>query len=113
HSLVLSGISEIKKGRKGPGFRAPPRLAGGLSTPGGALAYENRNKSPHGCALRSDAQVIGITAAPVKPNAAESRRRRKRRTSNARLKSIRRTNPQSLTNIKCLTAAANSRRRRP
>ena len=66
HSLVLSlghsvrirtGFQITKKGLEGPLGRAPPRLAGGLSTPGGALRYENqrgRNKSTHGCALRSE-----------------------------------------------------------
>src|SRR5260370_6651467 len=70
HSLVLSlghsvvgisgnkGFQITKKGLEGPLGRAPPRLAGGLSTPGGALRYEDQrccSKSTHGCALRSEA----------------------------------------------------------
>ena len=50
--------SEIKKGLEEPLIRAPPRLAGGSSTPGGAPRYENQrcnNKSPHGCCAFLDA----------------------------------------------------------
>jgi len=42
------GPEEIKKGLKSPCFRAPPRLAGGSSTPGDAPSYENNNPElPH------------------------------------------------------------------
>jgi hypothetical protein len=42
------GVEEIKKGLKSPCFRAPPRLAGGSSTPGGAPSYENNKPElPH------------------------------------------------------------------
>jgi len=54
---------------------------------------------------------ICIAAAPVKQNAAGIRRGRPRHTSNDRLKSTGRAKPQLLTIIKCLTAAAISRRR--
>jgi hypothetical protein len=41
-------FEEIKKGLKSPCFRAPPRLAGGSSTPGDAPSYENDNPElPH------------------------------------------------------------------
>src|SRR5580692_8235362 len=54
------GFQVTKKGLEGPLGRAPPRLAGGLSTPGGALRYENqrgRNQSTHGCALPSETVI--------------------------------------------------------
>jgi hypothetical protein len=73
-------VEEIKKGLKSPCFRAPPRLAGGSSTPGDAPSYENDNpEPPHDLRLsrRSfprafllDAVVISIVAMRVKANAA-------------------------------------------
>src|ERR1700675_820605 len=53
------GFQVTKKGLEGPLGRAPPRLAGGLSTPGGALRYENQRdrKITHGCALHSEAMI--------------------------------------------------------
>jgi hypothetical protein len=56
-------------------------------------------------------QFICIAAAPVKSIAAGIRRGGPQRTSNARLKSTGQAKPQSLTIIKCLAAAAISRRR--
>src|SRR5579862_4713430 len=54
-----AGLRVTKKGLERPLGRAPPRLAGGLSTPGGALRYEDQRgrKITHGCALRSEAAI--------------------------------------------------------
>src|SRR5580692_9207439 len=87
----MGGGGRILDNKKGPrralDFRAPPHLAGGLSTPGGALSYEDRNKITQGCALRFQMHLICIAAAWVKPIAAGIRHRGPRRSSNARLKS--------------------------
>jgi hypothetical protein len=62
-----------KKGAQEPLDRAPPRLAGGLSTPGDAPRYEYDeigDNGAHESGLPSSALFINIAAAPVKPNAA-------------------------------------------
>src|SRR5579862_4640115 len=71
----LSGRSgsfrATKKGLKWPLDHAPPRLAGGSSTHGGAPGYENqRREGPHEPAISCSDFLISIAAAPVKPNAA-------------------------------------------
>jgi hypothetical protein len=66
HDLLLLALpsshawfEEIKKGLKSPCFRAPPRLAGGSSTPGDAPSYENDNPElPH------DLRLSEVSCAP-------------------------------------------------
>src|ERR1051326_7605019 len=50
-SLELCEPLRIKKGLQEPLSRAPPRIAGGLATPGGAPSYDEDQKIAHGCAL--------------------------------------------------------------